>query len=188
MSGWRTNSRSGTLHRRENTRSSIFLYKIYLIAPAFPIAIFQILACSLVSVLKRAPAQAHGKAVPSAAQPPKQDESCLACHNQAGMKSDAGHNISIDPTKHAASVHGILGCTDCHTDIEDFPHPAKRIKVQCATCHADETSRATASVHGAIDVTCLSCHGNPHDGAAAAQLVPAKCEQCHADEVKEFRE
>jgi formate dehydrogenase gamma subunit len=186
MSGWRPNSRSGTLRQRENVRSSSFI-KSYLIAPALSIAIFLILACSLVSVLKPAPAQAHGKAVPSAAQPLKQDESCLACHSQAGMKSDAGHNISIDPAKHAASVHGILGCTDCHTDIKDFPHPAKRIKVQCATCHADEVAHATASVHGAVDVTCLSCHGSPHEVAAPAQLIPAKCEQCHADEVKEFR-
>jgi len=61
------------------------------------------------------------------------------------------------------------------------------VKVQCATCHADEAAHAAASVHGAVDVTCLSCHGNPHEVTAPAQLVPAKCEQCHADEVKEFR-
>jgi len=56
---------------------------------------------------------------------PKQDEACLACHGQAGMKSEKGKDISIRPEKHAASVHGILACSDCHTQIKEFPHPAK---------------------------------------------------------------
>ena len=69
---------------------------------------------------------------------PTGDEECLACHGQAGMKSDAGKSISIDPAKHAASAHAVLGCKDCHTSIKEFPHPAKIAKVKCATCHADE--------------------------------------------------
>lgn len=104
------------------------------------------------------------------------------------MKSDAGRSISIDPAKHVVSVHGTLGCTDCHTDIKDFPHPSKRAKVQCATCHDDEATHAKASIHGAVDVSCQSCHGDPHEVAAAAQTAPAKCAQCHADEVKEFHQ
>lgn len=118
----------------------------------------------------------------------KQDEGCLACHGEAGMKSESGKSISIDAAKHAASVHGMLGCTDCHTTITDFPHPAKRRKVQCATCHADEALRAAASIHGAVDVTCQSCHGDHHEVAAAAQTAPARCATCHADEVKELRQ
>jgi formate dehydrogenase gamma subunit len=104
------------------------------------------------------------------------------------MKSDKGKSLSIDPARHAASVHGILGCTDCHTAIKEYPHPAKIPKVQCSTCHADEASHVPNSVHGAVDVTCLSCHGDPHEVAAAARTAPAKCAQCHADEVKEFRQ
>src|SRR5271169_3972816 len=53
------------------------------------------------------------------------DQDCLACHGQAGMKSDAGKNISIDPAKHSASANSILGCKDCPTTIKEFPHPAK---------------------------------------------------------------
>jgi formate dehydrogenase gamma subunit len=105
------------------------------------------------------------------------------------MKSDSGKSISIDPGKHAASVHGILGCTDCHSAIKDYPHPAKVAKVQCAACHADEVSHVPASVHGALgEAACESCHGGHHEVSAAAQVVPAKCAQCHADEVKEFRQ
>lgn len=103
------------------------------------------------------------------------------------MKSDKGKSLAIDPGKHAASVHGVLGCTDCHTTIKEYPHPAKVPVVQCASCHSDEASHAKASIHGAVDVSCQSCHGNPHEVAVAAQLAPARCAQCHADVVKDFQ-
>lgn len=119
------------------------------------------------------------------ALPAAGDQDCLACHGQAGMKSDAGKNISIDPARHAASAHGVLGCKDCHTDIKDFPHPAKVVKVQCATCHADEVRAFPASSHSALgESACASCHGSVHDLTTAEKLMPAKCVECHADEVK----
>ena len=105
------------------------------------------------------------------------------------MTSASGKTISIDPAKHAASVHGILGCTDCHTTLKDFPHPDKIAKVQCSTCHTEEASHVAGSIHGALgDGACQSCHGDPHEVAAAAQTAPTKCAQCHADEVKDFRQ
>jgi len=130
-------------------------------------------------------ARAQAKAL----SPLKQDESCLACHGQAGMTSGNGKNISIDPVRHAASVHGVLACQDCHTSIKEYPHPDKVAKVQCATCHADETSHVGGSIHSALgEQACQSCHGNPHEVTAAAEVAPAKCAQCHADEVKQFRQ
>jgi formate dehydrogenase gamma subunit len=142
-------------------------------------------ACLLVC----APISAEARAQAKLPAPLKRDESCLACHGQAGMASASGKSISIDPAKHAASVHGILDCTDCHTTIKDYPHPVKLAKVRCSTCHADEASHVPNSVHTANgDGACLSCHGDPHEVAVAAQTAPAKCAQCHADEVKEFRQ
>jgi formate dehydrogenase gamma subunit len=132
---------------------------------------------------------ARARAQAKLPQPLKQDESCLACHGQPGMTSGSGKSISIDPGKHAASVHGVLGCTDCHSTIKDYPHPAKVAQVKCATCHADEASHVPNSVHSALgDDACQSCHGNHHEVAEAAKIAPAKCAQCHADEVKEFRQ
>lgn len=118
-----------------------------------------------------------------------QDEACLACHGQAGMKSEAGKNISIDPGKHATSAHGILGCQDCHTTIKDFPHPAKIPKVACATCHAEQAAEAAKSIHAILgEAACSSCHGNVHEITVAAKTQPGKCEECHAGEVQEFAE
>jgi len=120
-------------------------------------------------------------------QPLKQDEACLACHGQADMKSEKGVDISIRPEKHAASVHGILGCKDCHTAIKDFPHPTKISKVKCATCHAEEAADAAKSIHAVLgDAACASCHGKLHEIVAAAKVQPAKCTECHADESKAF--
>lgn len=121
-------------------------------------------------------------------KPSKQDEACLACHGQAGMKSDSGRDISIHADKHAASAHGILNCTDCHTAIKDFPHPAKAVKVQCGTCHAAQVEDASKSIHGAVlgETACASCHGNVHEVKAAAKIAPAACAQCHAAEVQQL--
>jgi len=95
---------------------------------------------------------------------PAADQGCLACHGQAGMKSDKGKDIYINPAKHAASAHAILGCSDCHTAIKDFPHAAKIAKVQCATCHADEAKAYTGSVHAILGETaCATCHGSVHE-------------------------
>jgi hypothetical protein len=76
----------------------------------------------------------------------------------------------FDPSRHAASVHGTLACNDCHSSIKDFPHPEKVANVQCATCHSDEASHLSGTIHGALgDVACQSCHGDAHEVTAAAQ-------------------
>jgi formate dehydrogenase gamma subunit len=119
---------------------------------------------------------------------PKGDETCLTCHGQPGMKSPSGKSVTIDPAKHAASAHGILGCRDCHSTISEYPHPAKIVKVECATCHVDEASSVPTSIHGTVLGTgaCQSCHGDPHDVKLAADLAPTKCSECHSQEVKDF--
>lgn len=105
------------------------------------------------------------------------------------MKSEKGKDVFIRPERHAASVHGILGCTDCHATIKEFPHRAKIPRVQCATCHAEPAADAAKSVHAILGgAACSSCHGNVHEIAPASKLQPGKCAECHAGEVKEFAE
>jgi cytochrome b subunit of formate dehydrogenase len=152
-----------------------------------PRALPAVLAGLLIAVACMPPA--HGHPQSGKAQTLPQDESCLACHGQAGMKSEAGKIISIDPGKHAASAHGILGCKNCHTSIKDFPHPARIPQVRCSTCHEEESSGMPRSSHGVLgEKACSSCHGSVHEVISAAKLAPAKCAECHAQEVKEFHE
>lgn len=113
------------------------------------------------------------------------DQGCLACHGQGGMKSDKGKDIYVNPSKHAAGAHAILGCQDCHASIKDFPHPAKIAKVRCATCHQQEAKEFSASAHSVLgEAACASCHGSAHELTAATNLAPGKCRECHAGEVK----
>lgn len=119
--------------------------------------------------------------------PPKQDEACLACHGTEGMKSEKGKNIYVNPVRHAASVHAVLACQDCHTDIKGFPHASKVARVRCATCHEDEVKSSTTSAHSLLgENACASCHGGVHELNKAAKLMPAKCVECHEQEIKEF--
>jgi len=143
--------------------------------------------CSLLIALACVLAPTRATANPKNAHPLKQDETCLACHGAAGMKSGKGQNISINPVKHAASAHGVLGCQDCHTSIKDFPHPAKVPKVQCATCHDQEAKNFATSAHALLgESACATCHGSVHELTTTESLAPGKCAECHADEVKEF--
>jgi hypothetical protein len=105
-----------TLRVADIVRRASFVYLVLL------------LSVCLVSVCVLVPTQVRAQA--KSPHPLKQDESCLACHGQAGMTSASGKSISIDPAKHAVSVHGTLGCNDCHATIKDFPHPNKLAKVQ----------------------------------------------------------
>ena len=109
-----------------------------------PSYLLLLVSVSLLSVCTLIPTRAVAQ--PKTPRPLKQDESCLACHGQAGMTSSTGKSISIDPARHAASVHGTLGCNDCHATIKDFPHPDKVAKVQCSTCHTEEASHVTSSI------------------------------------------
>lgn len=151
--------------------------------PTRPVGFIAALLLLLFADIFPLPLAAHPQTKPS-----KQDEACLACHGQPGMKSDSGKDISIHADKHAASAHGVFNCTDCHTAIKDFPHPAKIVKVQCATCHAAQVEDASKSIHGAVlgETACASCHGNVHELREAAKIAPAACAQCHAAEVQQL--
>lgn len=117
------------------------------------------------------------------------DADCLACHGQKDLLSAKGQSVFVDEPKHKDSVHSVLGCTDCHTDIKQFPHPAKIATVNCAACHTDEAADLPKSVHsilGAGPEACAGCHGPAHNTQSAAALIPNTCAECHGSEVKGF--
>ena len=116
------------------------------------------------------------------------DAACLACHSQPDLKSEKGRSLFVDPARHKSSVHADLPCIACHTDIKDFPHPAKIKKVECADCHTEETSSLPSSVHGLLgEQACVSCHDQAHYARPAATVMPQKCGECHSDELKAFQ-
>jgi predicted CXXCH cytochrome family protein len=107
----------------------------------------------------------------------QQNAECLACHGD-----------NIDEAKQKASVHGILGCTDCHTSIKGYPHPERPQAVNCSACHNGEAKDLVESVHAkASGQPCLSCHGDPHTILPVKDLqspvfplnIPRTCGSCH---------
>ncbi len=113
---------------------------------------------------------------------------CLACHGDATAADSNGHSIAVDGQKFSSSIHGSLQCTNCHADIKAYPHPDKIAPVDCKTCHADQASSISGSVHAnASDHPCTSCHGVAHyiypkDDPRSNVYplnVPKTCGTCH---------
>jgi len=116
---------------------------------------------------------------------------CLACHGDKTMQDAAGHSIAVDGDKFASSIHGGLGCNACHVDLKEYPHPDHIAKVECKTCHADESSALQGSVHSsAKEHPCTSCHGSAHEIQPKTDArstvyplnIPQTCGKCHGDD------
>ena len=118
------------------------------------------------------------------------DADCLSCHGEAGMQDASGRSIAVSADKFHASMHGSLKCNDCHTAIHDYPHPDHPAPVKCETCHADEATALSASVHAdGKEHPCTSCHGNAHEIVSRSNPnssvyplnIPKTCGTCHGD-------
>jgi hypothetical protein len=142
------------------------------------------------------PASAVAGVLP--ASPGQDEQPCLVCHAEIGIRSSAGMPVYVAPASFAASVHGRagIGCTGCHADLaktEDFPHAPDLAAVACARCHPVYGPPSPAGVHGtrsprlaAKPVLCKDCHGY-HDllpssdpgSSVHASIRPATCGKCH---------
>jgi hypothetical protein len=131
---------------------------------------------------------AHGSAPTTA--------DCQACHGEPSMTRADGRPVVVDANVFEQSVHSVLSCTDCHTDlakVTEFPHPEALAPVDCSSCHDDPVKQFAQSVHATLPaaaagrVQCVSCHGPPHAITAAADpqsptnklRVASTCAQCH---------
>jgi len=135
------------------------------------------------------------------------NEDCLTCHtHENGMKPDISGGLIHEGIRlefYENSVHGMLDCVDCHSDISDTPHDEQLAPVNCAECHSDIDEIYRTSIHGVSHTmgssgaaTCTDCHGN-HEIVPVAQLtspvfklnLPFTCGKCHSqdDLTEEYR-
>jgi hypothetical protein len=140
-------------------------------------------------------------------------EACLDCHGLPGQElafpGGEKEDASLDPAAWAASVHGAagLGCTDCHAEIAEYPHPpladasprdlTLRLYTSCRQCHEDQFNKTLDSVHQRAlaggdtrAAVCADCH-DPHaqpkiTDPDTGELLPAgrvgiprTCARCH---------
>ena len=110
-----------------------------------------------------------------------------AVHAQENAKCLECHSENVDAAKLTASVHGVLGCTDCHTSIKDFPHENVE-PVKCGACHSSEAADVEESVHAKASAQpCLGCHDGPHAIVPVKDIqspvfplnIPRTCGTCH---------
>ncbi len=154
------------------------------------------------------------KAAPAPRSAQATNDFCLACHQQEGLTLALGADslpATINPTQFGESVHAKEGllCTDCHSNISEYPHPtvneksARAFSVSfynsCKDCHADQYENLAQDAHQTAlsegnenAPVCADCH-NPHTqpriiGQTSGELsisarvhVPQTCAKCHGD-------
>ena len=143
-------------------------------------------------------------------QPEQPDNDyCLGCHSLEGQTYTfaSGEIISITVTadEFEKSIHGSQEflCTDCHTEIKEYPHPEIEVQYSreythqydttCSECHEDKYDNLMDSVHAEVlelgnlnAPVCSDCH-DPHaqsvEGISALSIELGKtsqiCAQCH---------
>ncbi len=143
----------------------------------------------------------------ASAYSPKGADTCLMCHNNAGV-------TGIFHTKHARPNdprgpfgHGGLQCEACHgpggahvqagggplAGMVDFgpkaSAPAAKQNAQCLSCHQSNAAQHwAASAHAAADVACASCHQlhsakNPLQKASTQIEVCVTCHQARRSDL-----
>jgi cytochrome b subunit of formate dehydrogenase len=119
-------------------------------------------------------------------------QTCLDCHDDATMVSDAGRPVGIVAAAFQASIHGDMDCTDCHSapgNYDDVPHYKKYTPVDCSNCHDDAANAFQGSVHeDAVkdrDMTCTTCH-TIHEHRKTAHEPLDGCGDCHETEAADY--
>lgn len=130
-------------------------------------------------------------------------EFCLGCHSDKSLSivlpSKEEMLLYVNPKEFAVSIHGDkLTCTDCHSDISDYPHPVKELKdsrayslalyESCKRCHFANYTKTLESIHYSLlskgdtrTPVCVDCHG-AHNVARPDTLtarVSQPCKKCH---------
>ncbi|HUK47953.1 MAG TPA: cytochrome b/b6 domain-containing protein [Terriglobales bacterium] len=138
-----------------------------------------------------------GTGAPLSLGAPLQNSDCLACHSDQSLTATInGKTVSLFVGEPAfqKSAHGVLGCTDCHSDVKSIPHNPGLAMPKCGSCHADEQAAYAQSVHGKaaargnrLAAGCVNCHGDAHAILPATDPaskifhsnIPITCGRCH---------
>ena len=141
-----------------------------------------------------------------AATPPLSaaDQQCMDCHGTTGLETQLKNGetlaLHIPGRAFAASVHNVIGCAGCHSDMTLANHPPLKKKITsvrensialvetCRGCHEDKLKLYEGSIHASllregnpIAPVCSDCH-NPHAVAAKTARAPVAevpCRKCH---------
>lgn len=151
-----------------------------------------------------------------AGEPAQQDndsENCLTCHSRPELVDEFPSGevwpLYINPDTFHSSVHAQeeVGCTDCHPNITEYPHPPVTVNTArfyeleqyqvCRNCHEDVYEQSLDSIHAQMLASgnwnaaiCTDCH-DPHATTPPNEprtRIPETCSQCHAAIYNEYLE
>lgn len=127
------------------------------------------------------------------------DADCLTCHAKKDIKSTVdGRSLYVDYSDIKSSVHTLVACGQCHSDINTgHLRPCDSIsgKVDCSKCHEAIGQDYAQSIHGNLFAkndpnapTCYECHGTHHvlgkkdpKSPIFPTNIPLSCAKCHRE-------
>ncbi len=134
----------------------------------------------------------------------KSDTRCLKCHSRNREKKlEDGDVLSLHVAKeeYANTVHGEIGCTNCHVALANKKHPSREpiasrrehslaLNQSCRNCHAENFEQYEHSIHASLVAegdqsapVCTDCH-SAHAVESMAVYQPVTglpCKNCHED-------
>jgi predicted CXXCH cytochrome family protein len=106
-------------------------------------------------------------------QPGEENALCLGCHDNKDMSFAFGNGeklqLFVDTRSLAGSVHGSLGCRDCHGfSMDNHPHPQfknRRAFTEfssrlCRQCHDFKNGIHARMLASLKETFCVDCHGS----------------------------
>ncbi|MDP2360796.1 MAG: hypothetical protein Q8O14_08590 [bacterium] len=112
-------------------------------------------------------------------------ENCELCHGLPLLaRLDEGGQLrlfEVSATMVQHSSHRGIGCRDCHSDIDAFPHPERVQPVDCGkTCHVNRPFELTVFSHRAeVEALALSIHGRNDKENEETNAAKPTCKYCH---------
>jgi len=120
------------------------------------------------------------------------EENCLFCHKYRGLSYISNQEDQEEPFRllyvtedlYLNSPHGNMKCSDCHTDIDKFPHGEIK-QVDCLiVCHIDEPSSGLPFSHQRVEEHLSRSAHSRHDekgNLKEHQDDYPDCITCHQD-------
>lgn len=112
-------------------------------------------------------------------------ENCYLCHGLTNFaltgEGNTFRNFEVSPGGYQHSTHRNVICSDCHTDINQFPHPEVVQKVDCAkACHIAKPFALTGYSHlDQVKTHAISAHGNNPEQTVEMNQRKPECKYCH---------
>lgn len=108
----------------------------------------------------------------------EEDELCLSCHADEGLERELADgemlSLHVRGEAFAESVHGLVGCRGCHSDIELETHPPADRSIGSRRAYTVQASRVCAQCHSDASLK----DGPEHHAYVSTAGEPA-CAECH---------